>query len=257
MPVPIFGRIRRFLNKSRSDQAGAIKATARQVYRVGIRKIQAHQARKLILGNLAAPRVLHSGSRLYVAYRPDADVDFDRYPELRALSESWVANNIENNAGDLPRLYALLLNMRHVMEEGIAGDFAEVGVYRGNSAAVLAHYGRQYQRSVFLFDTYSGFSTSDLTGFDAGKPVVFADTSLDLVQRTVGADSVRVREGIFPRQRHRGYRTTALRRRAPRLRPLRAHQGEPRVLLRPSVTGRAGDHTRLRESMLERNETRR
>jgi len=78
------------------------------------------------------------------------------------------------------------------------GDFAELGVYRGNSAAVLAHYARTYGRQLYLFDTFEGFDSRDLTGGDHGRDLDFVDTSLDLAQHTVGVDSVRWIKGYFP-----------------------------------------------------------
>jgi glycosyltransferase involved in cell wall biosynthesis len=153
---------------------------------------------ELTTGRLAPPNVLRSTSRLYVAYRPDSDVEYDTHPELRALSEKWIRNNVFNNAGDLPRLYAVSLNVKQVLTEGVLGDFAELGVYRGNSAAVLAHYARQHNRLVFLFDTFDGFDAGDLTGIDASVSREFHDTSLDLVRENVGDGSVVYVKGHFP-----------------------------------------------------------
>jgi hypothetical protein len=190
----VMERLRRFLAKHPKEQASAIQATLRYAYA----RIKQRPVRRLLTGRLAVPRVLHSRSRLYAAHRPDWDFDFDTLPELRSLSDHWVSNNVENNAGDLPRLYALLLNINQVMADGVPGDIAELGVYRGNSAAVLALYGRRHGRSVFLFDTYEGFEARDLTGVDAGQSAAFGDTSLDLVRRNVGDDAVVYVKGYFP-----------------------------------------------------------
>ena len=187
-------RLQRFLAKAPRDQARAIKATLQHAYV----QIKQRPLRKLLNGGLAVPRVLDSHSRMYVAYRPDWDIDFDAFPELRLLSRNWVSNNVENNAGDLPRLYSLLLNINQVMADGVPGDFAEIGVYRGNSAAVLAHYGRRHGRSLFLFDTYEGFEARDLTGIDAGRSQAFADTTLALVRQNVGDEAVVYVKGYFP-----------------------------------------------------------
>ncbi len=173
--MSIAGKVRSFVGKSPRDQARLIGATVRHVQ-----------------------QVLRSPGRRYVAFRPDSDANFGRHPELDVLAGKWVANNRRNNEGDLPRLYALLLNIKQVMAENVPGDFAELGVYRGNSAAVLAHYGRQHGRSMFLFDTYAGFEAKDLIGVDAGKRDAFTDTSLDLVRATVGDEAVTYVQGYFP-----------------------------------------------------------
>jgi hypothetical protein len=187
-------RLQRFLAKPSKDRTDAIKATLRHAFV----QFKERPLRKLLNSGLAVPRVLPSRSRLYVAYRPDWDFDFDSLPELQTLSGNWVLNNVDNNAGDLPRLYALLLNINQVMKDGVPGDIAEIGVFRGNSAAVLAHYGRRHGRSLFLFDTYEGFEARDLTGVDAGRSQAFDDTSLDLVRQNVGDESVVYVKGYFP-----------------------------------------------------------
>ena len=67
------------------------------------------------------------------------------------------------------------------------GDFAELGVYKGNTAAILAYYAQQFNRKVDLFDTYSGFDQRDLHGIDDKESVEsFRDTGLDLVKQNIG-----------------------------------------------------------------------
>lgn len=191
---PGMTRLQRFLAKGPKDQVRAVKATLRHLHA----RFKERDFHQLLHSSLAAPRVLESQGRLYVAHRPDWDVDFRSLPELHTLCGQWVANNLDNNAGDLPRLYTLLLNINQVMEEGVPGDIAEVGVYRGNSAAVLAHYGRCHNRSLFLFDTYEGFEDRDLIGVDAERSRSFADTTLTMVRQNVGDGSVVYVKGYFP-----------------------------------------------------------
>jgi len=195
-------RILRFLRKPGNDRLRAVRATARHYYRVAsgkpIKWQDSGRVRGLLEGSLALPAVLGSDSRLYVAYRPDSDVEFNAHSELRALAAHWVRNNTFDNAGDLPRLYALSFNIKQVLADQVNGDFAELGVYRGNSAAVLAHYARQNGRKVFLFDTFEGFSSDDLTGIDGNKTRAFRDTSIDLVSQIVGTESIEYLQGYFP-----------------------------------------------------------
>ena len=103
-----------------------------------------------------------------------------------------------NNAGDLPRFYALIFNIKQVLDDNVIGDMAELGVYRGNSAAFLAYYARIYRRCVFLFDAFEGFDHRDLVGVDESKAIEFADTSLDHVRDLVGEQDVRFVQGRFP-----------------------------------------------------------
>jgi SAM-dependent methyltransferase len=149
-------------------------------------------------GAYGPPVALQSETGIYVAYRPDSDVNFHRHPELAQLSEKWIFGNFPNNAGDLPRFYALILNIKQVLEECVPGDFAELGVFRGNSAAVLAHYARASGRNLLLFDTFAGFDPKDRTGIDASRGTEFTDTSLEMVMRLVGEDNARFIKGRFP-----------------------------------------------------------
>jgi hypothetical protein len=153
---------------------------------------------ELLSGTHAPPRVLQAGEKMYVAYRPDSDVTFACYPEVAPLSEKWIKDNINNNAGDLPRLYALIFNIKQIMADKIVGDVAELGVFRGNSAAILAHYARLNGKSLSLFDTFEGFDRRDLVGDDGSRAIEFADTSLDYVHDLVGEEGVRFVKGRFP-----------------------------------------------------------
>lgn len=42
------------------------------------------------------------------------------------------------NTGDLARFYFFSLAFDQIVKEGLAGDFAELGVYKGNTATLLA-----------------------------------------------------------------------------------------------------------------------
>jgi hypothetical protein len=141
--------------------------------------------------------VLRSRSRTYTASRPDSDFIHHMHPELAGIADRWVRHN-PKNAFDLPRFYALSFNIKQVMAEGIPGDYAELGVFRGNSGAVLAHYARRHGRQVFLFDTYEGFDPKDLVGIDQDKTGGFGATSLKMVRTVVGDASVVHVKGWFP-----------------------------------------------------------
>ncbi|MEO9190466.1 MAG: TylF/MycF/NovP-related O-methyltransferase [Acetobacteraceae bacterium] len=191
--MPIIERLFRFARKPLPDKRAAITATLRGLFHADPGRLHG-----LLTGAHAPPRVLQADEMMYLAYRPDSDVFFKRHSELAQLSDKWIRDNIINNAGDLPRLYALVLNIKHVLDDNVMGDLAELGVYRGNSAALLAHYARIYSRKVFLFDTFEGFDRRDIIGVDRSKPAAFADTSLDQVRELVGDDDVTFVQGWFP-----------------------------------------------------------
>ncbi len=194
VPRQVARRILRFLRKPTRDKFSAFTATLKST--IGS-STQQDPGVSLVGHSLGAPRVLGGNHPRYCAIRPEADWMFGQYPEMRQLAAAWVANN-PANAGDLPRLYSLALNIRQVLAEGVPGDFGELGVYRGNSAAVLALYARQYRRTVALFDTFRGFDRRDFNGVDQTPQTAFVDTSLEAVRCLVGEDRVRYVPGWFP-----------------------------------------------------------
>lgn len=135
-------------------------------------------------------------SPVCMAYYPDA---LRILPDLGPLYTRWIRGNKINNNGDAMRFMALILNLRQLQADGIAGDFAELGVWKGNSAAILADFAAKSGRRLFLFDTFSGFDQRDLKEVDAAHAVRFADTSVGYVQKTVGHPEITTCiQGFFP-----------------------------------------------------------
>ncbi len=127
--------------------------------------------------------------KIYFNYLPDAYTHFNAYPEFKSIFKKFIKFNKLNNAGDIVRLWSFILNIKQILHENIEGDFAELGVWRGNTAAVLAHYAALDNRKVYLFDTYEGFSNKDLSGIDADKQMEFNDTSISMVKGVIGEAS--------------------------------------------------------------------
>ncbi len=135
---------------------------------------------------------------VFLAYYPDGLRSFPA-TTLDNLYRRWIRGNRTNNNGDAPRFMALLLNLRQLELEGIAGDFAELGVWKGNSAAILADFAAQSDRRLFLFDTFSGFDRRDTQSTNPKLEAYFADTSLDFVRATVGhPETTTYVTGFFP-----------------------------------------------------------
>ncbi len=181
---------------------------------------------------------------------PNSDVAYSMYPEIRQLSEAWTRDNEENNSGDLPRLYTLILNVRQILEEKVPGEMAELGVYRGNSAAVLAHYARASGKHLFLFDTFEGFDRRDLVSTDEERPIEFGQTSLDLVKSVVGEESVTFVKGWFPQSFRRSVQNLTVLRRSYRLRSIRTCESGVGVLLSSVIARWPSDLSRLCQSKL-------
>ena len=136
--------------------------------------------------------------RFIIEHRPDFHADFNRMPDYPQLVDAWIYDNRSNNCGDLTRFYTIYLNVNQVLEDRIPGDFVELGVYKGNSAKLLALLARKQNRHVYLFDTFEGFDRRDLTGVDSGQPRNFTNTSLSAVQKLVGTEGVTYVPGFFP-----------------------------------------------------------
>lgn len=104
---------------------------------------------------------------------------------------------------DCTRRDMLALLLRTLIEQGVDGDMAEVGVYKGSTARLLHHY--MPERALHLFDTFEGFTERSIvaekqnTRFET-KSHKFSDTSLEGVQRYVAAvnDNVHYYPGYFP-----------------------------------------------------------
>ena len=128
--------------------------------------------------------------KTYLTYHPDAYIHLNAHPEFKKLLKSFKSKNQINNIGDITRLWSFILNIKQIIDEKIPGDFAELGVWRGNTASVLAHYAFLNNRRVYLFDTYEGFSKKDLQGIDSDKKMKFNDTSIELVKNVIGKNCV-------------------------------------------------------------------
>lgn len=137
-------------------------------------------------------------SRYILEFRPDSQCEFRGLEDYDSLLKTWLAGNRHRNCGDLARFYTLCFNLNQVLKDSIPGDIVELGVYKGNSAGILAAFARRHGRHVFLFDTFDGFDQRDLHGVDSQHFVQFRDTSLAGVQALVGTESVTYAQGFFP-----------------------------------------------------------
>ena len=80
----------------------------------------------------------------------------------------------------------------------IAGDIAEIGVFRGGTAKLLAKTSAPSGKTVHLFDTFAGMPSVDARA-DLHQTGDFANTSLTAVQAYLrDCSNVRLYQGIFP-----------------------------------------------------------
>ncbi|MGJ3261274.1 MAG: TylF/MycF/NovP-related O-methyltransferase [Rhodospirillales bacterium] len=144
---------------------------------------------------LLMPAVNFISHRCYVQHRPDGFAG--RFDELLPLQRMWEQGRRGNNRGDYTRLYFLLSNIEALTKAGVHGAFAELGVYKGNSAKVMRHAAPE--RELFLFDTFDGLPECHV----ATDPVDTIPGSyaggLNEVRRTIGnSDKVHYCAGLFP-----------------------------------------------------------
>lgn len=107
----------------------------------------------------------------------------------------------EKKYADRFRFYNIWLQIRRLEKERIPGDFAELGVYKGQTAKVIHLCAPE--RKLHLFDTFEGFPAGDLKqekGKAAGYTTQhFADTGIGKVKQLLGeSDNIIYHQGYFP-----------------------------------------------------------
>jgi Macrocin-O-methyltransferase (TylF) len=136
-----------------------------------------------------------SGS-CFLAYYP---LSVNSFANRMDLYRSWIRGDKTGKNGDASRFIGLILNLRQLLAEKIDGDFAELGVWKGNSAAILVTFAAQSGKRLFLFDTFAGFDRRDFIGDDKDETAAFGDTSIDFVREAVGHNEITTYvKGYFP-----------------------------------------------------------
>lgn len=108
---------------------------------------------------------------------------------------------LERNYPDKVRFFNWWFQVERLNRDGVPGDFAELGVYKGESAKIL--HLMDPSRTFHLYDTFEGFKEEDLKN-ETGEAATyttrnFADTSLDAVKRYLGDEEKFVfHAGRFP-----------------------------------------------------------
>ena len=99
------------------------------------------------------------------------------------------------------RLSSFDLIVEEIERKNVAGDIAELGVYKGDFAAVMNL--AFPARTLYLFDTFEGFDSSDkeaerkLGSYGVGRD--FSDTSVEeVMKRMPFAERCVTRKGFFP-----------------------------------------------------------
>lgn len=120
-------------------------------------------------------------------------------PWLTDIDFSGLYNQIRSNTlVDRPRCYSLYLMAKQV--EGLAGDFLEVGTWRGGTAGLLARCAPD--RTLYIADTFEGVVKS--SEWEHYEDRAHADTSVAtvemLLRETLATDNFKILKGIFPEE---------------------------------------------------------
>lgn len=124
-------------------------------------------------------------SDFYVQHRPDFDLINKRFLNSPSLHDLWIHGVELNNIGDINRLYFLYCNILAIVHRDVPGSFAELGVYKGNSAKLF--HTLAPNRLLYLLDTFSGFSEQDKC-YVPENYSNFDDISLESVKNFIGED---------------------------------------------------------------------
>ncbi|MBL4655163.1 MAG: class I SAM-dependent methyltransferase [Bacteroidia bacterium] len=108
---------------------------------------------------------------------------------------------LERTYRDKVRFYTFWLQIERLKNERILGDFAELGVYKGETAKII--HEMDSSRTFHLFDTFSGFDKQDLllenSTDEKFSTSNFSDTNLEVVKRSInGNENVHFHPGYFP-----------------------------------------------------------
>lgn len=134
--------------------------------------------------NLPAINVLRRVHRRYVG---------QFHSEMRFPTFSPLVRQEVRHSADPVRYATLGLAVERLKSEGVEGDFAELGVWRGDTSHFLRLCAPE--RVLHLFDTFSGFPD----GLTDDKPDRFNDTSVDFVKQRIGdTRNVVFHVGSFP-----------------------------------------------------------
>jgi O-methyltransferase len=132
---------------------------------------------------------------------------FDKKYQPKAWQEAVKKGHIpktlqktEKNYPDKVRFFNFWFQVERLKKDNIKGAFAELGVYKGDSARLI--HLMDTTREFHLFDTFEGFTHNDLAG-ETGKAATyttrnFADTSLEKVKGRLNDDHFIFHKGYFP-----------------------------------------------------------
>lgn len=152
--------------------------------------------RRNVLVYMIYPMFNRGISKVYLSARPD-ELGIRFEPSLASLRPLWEYGRKGNNRGDQARLFLFMQNVAELRRRGVAGGFAELGVYKGNTARILREMAPE--RDLFLFDTFEGFDSKHAASDPSAARGGDYSCSLDAVKAFVGeGPGIHYIKGRFP-----------------------------------------------------------
>ncbi len=120
--------------------------------------------------------------------------------ESKAGSVSNELQKAERKYTDKNRFFNFWFQVERLKKDNISGSYAELGVYKGDSANIV--HLMDPSREFHLFDTFEGFQQKDLE-VEKGKAATytihnFADTSIERVKQKLTSEKFIFHKGYFP-----------------------------------------------------------
>jgi hypothetical protein len=133
-----------------------------------------------------------------IMLQPHSSADFGQHPEFDEAFRRWTQRD-KFRGLDLARIWGFALNCKQALTHG-PGSVAELGVYGGQSSALLSLYAEKFGRKMYLCDTFNGFAEEQFEAdMGEGKKSAFKDVDLETVKSVVGTYSGnRWVVGMFP-----------------------------------------------------------
>jgi O-methyltransferase len=124
-------------------------------------------------------------NHLGLMLQPNSFADFQAHPDFAEAFRLWTQKDPFRGL-DLARVWSMVLNVKHVLSKH-EGSLAELGVYQGQSSALLSFYAEKFGRKIYLADTFQGFAEQQFeANMGDGKKAAFQDTSLEAARAVVG-----------------------------------------------------------------------
>ena len=120
----------------------------------------------------------------------------------KAVKNGEISNRLkklERSYRDKVRFYMFWFQIERLKKDHVPGAFAEVGVYKGETARII--HEMDPSRSLHLFDSFEGFDKQDLETetTDARSTIDFSDTNVKLATALIGGNAnIVFHKGYFP-----------------------------------------------------------